>query len=368
MSEEVWVFKLVIIGDPGVGKTSLLLRYIENRFEEEYLSTIGVDFYIQNINIDNKEVKLQIWDTGGQEKFSYMRPGYYIGSVGAILVYDVTNPMSFQNLKIWMDEVHKYCPGIPIILAENKIDLPRVISKNQVTEFITKYKILAFETSAKNSTNVEEMFKYFSQILLNLRVKPSKLELFTTLSQTEITENYRRCSEHAVELIRNGDYERAVHALEKAFIYSNGIGFQAGIQWIQEQIIFISQLISDGIPAKTNPSMEVNGLKPMLKKPQVLTRPIKEPNRIIPSTVISILDSIRDKLVFGISLSNLISRLSNAKDTIIQIHESNLVTMDMEKTIKELSQIKDNFTLINPELRRKIFSKIYEWKNQLIGG
>ncbi|MHA1893315.1 MAG: GTP-binding protein, partial [Candidatus Helarchaeota archaeon] len=127
MSEEVWVFKLVIIGDPGVGKTSLLLRYIENRFEEEYLSTIGVDFYIQNINIDNKEVKLQIWDTGGQEKFSYMRPGYYIGSVGAILVYDVTNPMSFQNLKIWMDEVHKYCPGIPIILAENKIDLPRVI-------------------------------------------------------------------------------------------------------------------------------------------------------------------------------------------------------------------------------------------------
>lgn len=374
LQEDVYVFKIIIVGDPGVGKTSLLLRYIEDRFEEEYLTTIGVDFYIQTLTIEDKEIKLQIWDTGGQEKFSFMRPGYYMGSVGAVIVYDATQPASFQNLKKWMDEVQKYCPNVPLIIVENKVDLMRMVSRDAVKRFINTYKLPLFETSAKDNLNVTNLFRYFSRMLLTLQIQPKKPELYRALTPDEITENYRKCSEHAVKLIRQRNYDNAIKALEKAFVYSNGIGFQAGIDWVQEQIIFISQLISEENNS-LNPRPPVNfsifsglridGLKPFLEKPEIPEHPTFSLVDKVPSAVFSILDSIRDKLVFGISLDNVISRLKNACESIIQIYESNEVTDDIKTTINELSTYKNDYTLINPELRNKLFSKIYEWKNNL---
>ena len=376
-SEDVYVFKIIIVGDPGVGKTSLLLRYIENRFSEEYLSTIGVDFYIQTLNIEENEVKLQIWDTGGQEKFSYMRPGYYIGAVGAVIVYDATQPSSFQSIKKWIDEVEKYCPNIPLIVAENKVDLPRKVSRDAVKRFVNEFKLPIFETSAKDNLNVTNLFRYFAQMLLSLRIEPKKLEIFNTLTPDEITENYRKCSERAVQLIRERNYDYAIKALEKAFAYSNGIGFQAGIDWVQEQIIFISQLISEedssGIPPTTTKTdskqtLGIDGLEPYLEKPELITNPIVSPAQRQSSTILSILDSIRDKLVFGVSLNQLLSRLKNAHQSIIQVYEINEITDDMQATINELSSVKDSYTLINPEVRNKLFNKIYEWKNKILRG
>ena len=373
MQEDVFVFKLIIVGDPGVGKTSLLLRYIENRFEEEYISTIGVDFYIQTLNIKGKEIKLQIWDTGGQEKFSYMRPGYYIGAVGAVVVYDATQPSTFKNVKKWITEVEKYCPNIPFIIAENKIDRPRMVSRDAVKRFVNEEKLAIFETSAKDNLNVQSLFQYFAQMLLSLRIKPQKPEIFNALTPDEIRENYRQCSEHAVKLIREQDYENAIKALEKAFVYSNGIGFQAGINWVQEQIIFISEIISQESSSRAQKNFDlqisrtilrIDGLKPYLKKPEVIKISSMTREEQPSSTIFSILDSIRDKLVFGISLEQVISRLKNAHQSIVQVYEQNEVTDDIETTINELSTVKNSYTLISPDLRNKLFSKIYEWKNK----
>ena len=366
MQEEVYVQKIIIVGDPAVGKTSLLLRYVEDRFEEEYLSTIGVDFYMQTLNIDKNEVKLQIWDTGGQEKFANIRPGYYTGAAGAVIVFDATNPSSFQNLEKWMAEVRKYRPNIPIVIAQNKVDLPRSISQDDVKAFIETYNLSVFETSAKDNVNIDSMFRYFSRMLLGLKVEPTKPDLFNTLTIDEIKGNYERCATYSVKCIHDGNYMRALGALEKAFIYSNEIKFQQGIDWVQETLVFITKLISDHAAKQPKGSLEVDGLKPHLEKPKLSThKPVKTGQKV-PPAVFSILDSIRDKLVFGISLQNTISRLKNATESIRQVYKPHPVLLDMEDMITKLYKIQDDFTLIGPDLRNELFSKIYEWKNRLL--
>ena len=366
--EEVYVQKLIIVGDPAVGKTSLLLRYVEDRFEEEYLSTIGVDFYMQTLTIDKSEIKLQIWDTGGQEKFANIRPGYYTGAAGAVIVFDATNPDSFHNLEKWMVEVRKYRPNIPLVIAQNKVDLERVVPKDDVKSFIETYNIPVFETSAKDNLNIESMFRYFSRMLLGLRVEPTKPDLFNTLTIDEIKSNYERCATYSVRCIHDGNYLRALGALEKAFIYSNEIKFQQGIDWVQETLVFLTKLIKDSkaeVVAQKG-TLEVDGLKPQLEKPEITEHEPKLQPQKVPSAVFSILDSIRDKLVFGISLKNTISRLKSAKDNITAVYKLHPVILDIEDIISEMEKIKDDYTLISPDLRNKLFSKIYEWKNRLL--
>jgi len=367
MQEEVYVQKIIIVGDPAVGKTSLLLRYVEDRFEEEYLSTIGVDFYMQTLSIDKNEVKLQIWDTGGQEKFASIRPGYYTGAAGAVIVFDATNPATFQNLEKWMLEVKKHRPNIPIVIAQNKVDLPRSITQDDIKAFIETYNLPVFETSAKDNVNIDSMFRYFSRMLLGLKVEPTKPDLFNTLTIDEIKGNYERCATYSVKCIHDGNYMRALGALEKAFIYSNEIKFQKGIDWVQETLVFITKLISDhAAKQQQKGTLEVDGLKPKLEKPQISEhKPTTTPQKV-PAAVFSILDSIRDKLVFGISLKNTIARLKNAKDSIKAVYKPYPVLLSMEDMITELQKNQDDFTLIGPDLRNELFAKIYDWKNRLL--
>ncbi|CBZ54756.1 hypothetical protein NCLIV_051820 [Neospora caninum Liverpool] len=156
-----YLFKLLLIGDSGVGKSCLLLRFADDTYTESYISTIGVDFKIRTIDLDGKTVKLQIWDTAGQERFRTITSSYYRGAHGIIIVYDVTDRDSFNNVKNWMMEIDKYAmEGVSKLLVGNKCDLTskRVVSFEEGKEFADSCNMRFIETSAKNAHNVEQAF------------------------------------------------------------------------------------------------------------------------------------------------------------------------------------------------------------------
>jgi len=156
-----YLFKLLLIGDSGVGKSCLLLRFADDTYTESYISTIGVDFKIRTIEQDSKTVKLQIWDTAGQERFRTITSSYYRGAHGIIIVYDVTDRESFNNVKHWITEIDKYAAeGVNKLLVGNKSDLQskKVVSYDEAKELADSLGVQFLETSAKNAHNVEEAF------------------------------------------------------------------------------------------------------------------------------------------------------------------------------------------------------------------
>uniref|UniRef100_T1JP21 Ras-related protein Rab-35 n=1 Tax=Strigamia maritima TaxID=126957 RepID=T1JP21_STRMM len=165
------LFKLLIIGDSGVGKSSLLLRFADNTFTGNYITTIGVDFKIRTIEVDGERVKLQIWDTAGQERFRTITSTYYRGTHGVIVVYDVTSGESFANVKRWLHEIEQNCEVVNRILVGNKSDDPdrKVVLTEDAQRFADQMGILLFETSAKENINVEEMFNAITKLVLKTK-------------------------------------------------------------------------------------------------------------------------------------------------------------------------------------------------------
>ncbi|TDL27281.1 GTP-binding protein ypt1 [Rickenella mellea] len=160
-SEYDYLFKLLLIGDSGVGKSCLLLRFADDTYTESYISTIGVDFKIRTIELEGKTVKLQIWDTAGQERFRTITSSYYRGAHGIIVVYDVTDNDTFTNVKQWLQEIDRYASeGVNKLLVGNKSDLTskKVVEYSVAKEFADQLKIPFLETSAKTSLNVEQAF------------------------------------------------------------------------------------------------------------------------------------------------------------------------------------------------------------------
>merc|ERR1719334_2058719 len=156
-----YLFKVLLIGDSGVGKSSLLLRYSEDTFSEQYISTIGVDFKIKTLLLDDKAVKLQIWDTAGQERFRTITASYYRGAQGIIIVYDVTNLTSFSNISKWREEIGRYAgEQVTTVIVGNKCDIEekRAVSRELTQELSDQLGITILETSARKSINVEEAF------------------------------------------------------------------------------------------------------------------------------------------------------------------------------------------------------------------
>mmetsp|Transcript_2695 Transcript_2695/g.9413 ORF Transcript_2695/g.9413 Transcript_2695/m.9413 type:complete len:201 (-) Transcript_2695:17-619(-) len=165
------LFKLVLIGDSGVGKSCLLLRFADDAFTESYISTIGVDFRFRTVKINKSLAKLQIWDTAGQERFRTITSAYYRGADGIIMVYDVTSRESFNHVNDWLSEVNRYASdGTCKLLVGNKSDRPdKVVSTEAAKEYADSLGIPFLETSAKNASNVEEAFLTMTSELIRMR-------------------------------------------------------------------------------------------------------------------------------------------------------------------------------------------------------
>ncbi|KAL3843650.1 hypothetical protein ACJIZ3_001053 [Penstemon smallii] len=162
MSNEYdYLFKLLLIGDSSVGKSCLLLRFADDSYVDSYISTIGVDFKIRTVELEGKTTKLQIWDTAGQERFRTITSSYYRGAHGIIIVYDVTEKESFNNVKQWLNEIDRYATdSVCKLLVGNKCDLveSKAVDTETAKAFADELGIPFLETSAKDSINVEQAF------------------------------------------------------------------------------------------------------------------------------------------------------------------------------------------------------------------
>ncbi|KAH9635117.1 hypothetical protein HF086_000838 [Spodoptera exigua] len=157
-----YLFKVVLIGDSGVGKSSLLSRFTRNEFNLESKSTIGVEFATRSIEVDGKTIKAQIWDTAGQERYRAITSAYYRGAVGALLVYDIAKHLSYENVERWLRELRDHADqNILIMLVGNKSDLRhlRSIPTEEAKAFAERNGLSFIETSALDSTNVEPAFQ-----------------------------------------------------------------------------------------------------------------------------------------------------------------------------------------------------------------
>jgi small GTP-binding protein len=164
------------LGDSGVGKSCIILRYIENNFSTNLMNSIGVDFKLKNIELDNKKIKLQIWDTAGQERFRTITTSYYKGAHAILIVFDITDRESFEHVRNWMADIDKFAKeGVLRILVGNKCDLEnsRQVRKEEGNEIANKYGIKYIETSAKETTNIEDLFISTAKNLLSKQVSNS---------------------------------------------------------------------------------------------------------------------------------------------------------------------------------------------------
>lgn len=175
-----YLFKLLLIGDSGIGKSCLLMKYVDNIYQESYISTIGVDFKIKTINIDGKGVKMQIWDTAGQERFRTITSSYYRGAQGIAIVFDLTDVDSFHNVVTWMDEVKKHNNCNPVlILVGTKFDMvgkkPETdVKYSDIISFIEEYNMIYIPTSAKTGQGVDQMFTSVCKKLLENHIPIKK--------------------------------------------------------------------------------------------------------------------------------------------------------------------------------------------------
>ena len=163
-----YLLKYIIIGDSSVGKSSIMVKYIHGGFDEEFKTTIGVEFGSKNIIIKEKIYRVQIWDTAGEETFRSITRSYYKNSVCAFVVYDVTNKNTFTNVKNWVDDCKKQTPkNVIMLLVGNKIDLEdkREVSFEEGENFAKDNSMLFYETSAKNGDNIENIFYDSAEII-----------------------------------------------------------------------------------------------------------------------------------------------------------------------------------------------------------
>ncbi len=170
-----YTWKIMMLGDAAVGKTSLTLRYISGFFLDDLKLTIGVDFYSKTTNFKNKKVKLQIWDFGGEQRFRFLLHQYCKGANAAFFLYDITNRLSLDHLPDWTQIIREHSGDIPIMLIGSKVDLKefRAVTREEGILAAKKYNLSTFiELSSKTGQNVEKSFDVITEILFD-KYKPS---------------------------------------------------------------------------------------------------------------------------------------------------------------------------------------------------
>ena len=168
-SEPAMTFKILTIGESGVGKTCVLRRFVENKFSKNHLATIGIDFKTKTLNIYNQEIKLKIWDTAGQERFRNITTQYYKGADGIVLVYDVTEESSYDKIRDWMEQIlsNTTQDEIGLVLLGNKCDMnPRTVTVEMGNKMAEELKISYFETSALTGQGINEAFEKLTKDIM----------------------------------------------------------------------------------------------------------------------------------------------------------------------------------------------------------
>jgi small GTP-binding protein len=166
-----WRFKIILIGGGAVGKSSLVKRFVDDTFDQSYRVTIGVDFLTKDVEIEGKEVKLTIWDIGGQERFKFMRSRFYDGAHGALVVFDLSRADTYNEIKKWLSEYRAHAgENVPFILIGNKVDLIEdvgvVVERNEAKLFAENEGSIYIDTSAKTGENVEEAFSRLTRLMV----------------------------------------------------------------------------------------------------------------------------------------------------------------------------------------------------------
>ncbi len=163
------VLKVLTAGEGGVGKTTLLHRYVEGKFSSETKMTIGVEFFLKELNIDGQKVMLQLWDFGGQERFRFLLESYVIGARGALLMFDLTRAMTLENIEQWVKICRKEDPNLPILFLGSKSDLTEdiCVEEDYIEEFKNHFNLYDFlKISSKTGENVELSFENLSRKIL----------------------------------------------------------------------------------------------------------------------------------------------------------------------------------------------------------
>ena len=182
-NEPKYTFKILTLGESGVGKTCILRRFVENKFLKNHLATIGIDFRAKTIPINGYEVKLKIWDTAGEERFRNITNQYYKGADGIILVFDLTNFDTMNKIRDWYNQIKNNTSSndIGLVLVANKSDLKREVSNEECLNLSKELNIKLYETSALTGEGVNEIFEYITQEIISKKNYLDDTHLFVLL-------------------------------------------------------------------------------------------------------------------------------------------------------------------------------------------
>ena len=247
-----YLLKIIVVGDGAVGKTALSVRFTQGKFDDDYKMTIGVDFAVKMMEVNGKRVKCQIWDTGGQERFSYLRPLYYSGAVGGLVVFDKTYRPSFDHIPKWFQEVRdNRGPDIPLVLIGNKVDLPDwAVDTQEAINLGRTYKAPFHDTSARSGQSVDAAFETLIKMIIAPESVKSILEETTTQDKAEqsivMSESYNKYNSfanQATAYLEAGNIMEALNSIKKSLYWARDVQFQPGIKWCEDQVAYIQQFI-----------------------------------------------------------------------------------------------------------------------------
>ena len=185
--------KILLVGDSSVGKTCILLRYSENKFQEQFLSTIGLDFKVKHMVIEDKPIKLQVWDTAGQEQYRTITKSFLRGADGILLVFDLTNQTSFDMVTEWMNSIKENASStVDIFLIGNKCDLDRVVTQDKIDDFQKANNVQYFETSACTGFNIQETFTKMAEVIMKRKESEPEQPSANTIDISQPKKNKKK--------------------------------------------------------------------------------------------------------------------------------------------------------------------------------